>query len=236
MSAVIGNLIVRLALLFGGLVVVAGIGSITYLSFKTIEQNRDKMTTSKSVASPKVLPTATTQPSPKSVVKNYVKSNLIDCTGPDKVVFKTTQKECDEFNSAWGNKPTKQDSTSNNSSGNRSSNTYQPSQSGGSEEYKQVTCVTTTGTYYVLKVTCDQWQAEDAAKQEALDNQYQQYLEEAWQVYNAQNQTIQDCKDSVNTQYSQLNQNCTQYGGTSAYDACIEINNNDRDRALANCE
>lgn len=33
-------------------------------------------------------------------------ANLIDCTGPDGKVFKTTQKECDEFNTAWNNTTT----------------------------------------------------------------------------------------------------------------------------------
>lgn len=33
-------------------------------------------------------------------------SNQIDCTGPDGVIFKTTQEECDKFNFAWGNEPT----------------------------------------------------------------------------------------------------------------------------------
>lgn len=33
-------------------------------------------------------------------------SNLIACTGPDGKVFKTTQKECDDFNTAWKNPPT----------------------------------------------------------------------------------------------------------------------------------
>ena len=33
-------------------------------------------------------------------------TNLIDCTGPDGKVFKTTQQECDDFNTAWNNPPT----------------------------------------------------------------------------------------------------------------------------------
>lgn len=47
------------------------------------------------------------KPSIKPVVRqtggNSAVSNKIDCTGPDGVVFKTTQKECDDFNAAWGN-------------------------------------------------------------------------------------------------------------------------------------
>lgn len=37
-----------------------------------------------------------------STVKQTTTIPKIDCTGPDGVVFKTTQKECDEFNAAWG--------------------------------------------------------------------------------------------------------------------------------------
>ncbi len=38
---------------------------------------------------------------------NTNQGNQIDCTGPDGVVFKTTQVECEKFNSAWGyKKPT----------------------------------------------------------------------------------------------------------------------------------
>ncbi len=33
-------------------------------------------------------------------------TNLIDCTGPDGKVFKTTQEECENFNSAWDNPST----------------------------------------------------------------------------------------------------------------------------------
>jgi len=35
---------------------------------------------------------------------NTNQDNQIDCTGPDGVVFKTTQTECEKFNSAWGHK------------------------------------------------------------------------------------------------------------------------------------
>lgn len=62
----------------------------------------------------KVTPTVT----PKKTVKvnnnqntntktNTNQGSQIDCTGPDGVVFKTTQVECEKFNSAWGyKKPT----------------------------------------------------------------------------------------------------------------------------------
>lgn len=46
--------------------------------------------------------TVTKTPTPKSQVKAAAPSEpKIDCTGPDGVVFQTTQKECDDFNNAW---------------------------------------------------------------------------------------------------------------------------------------
>ncbi len=50
-------------------------------------------------------PKTTSAPTPKttSTQNKNATANLIDCTGPDGVVFKTTQKECDDFNAAWGN-------------------------------------------------------------------------------------------------------------------------------------
>lgn len=46
-------------------------------------------------------PSSTQQVLPQSTQNtNYF---LIDCVGPDGKQFKTTQKECDEFNSAWRN-------------------------------------------------------------------------------------------------------------------------------------
>jgi len=60
-------------------------------------------------------PTSTPTPTPTQPVKNRpvksdntnaIQSNKIECTGPDGKKFTTTQKECDEFNAAWGNAPT----------------------------------------------------------------------------------------------------------------------------------
>jgi len=38
-----------------------------------------------------------------SGITNTSKKNLIECVGPDGKHFQTTQKECDDFNKAWGN-------------------------------------------------------------------------------------------------------------------------------------
>lgn len=55
--------------------------------------------TTETIPSPSIKPS----PSSPSYYKNSPKPALIDCTGPDKVVFKTTAKECQEFNDAWNN-------------------------------------------------------------------------------------------------------------------------------------
>lgn len=36
---------------------------------------------------------------------SWVHYSKITCTGPDQKQFQTTQKECDDFNRAWGNVP-----------------------------------------------------------------------------------------------------------------------------------
>lgn len=64
----------------------------TYFTSRTSCLKKKK----KNTTMPKALPSPTLTP-----------KKLIDCTGPDSVVFKTTQKECDDFNEAWSKpKPT----------------------------------------------------------------------------------------------------------------------------------
>lgn len=55
---------------------------------------------------PTPTPTKTVNNPTKSNNTNTVQSNKIECTGPDGKKFNTTQKECDEFNAAWGNTAT----------------------------------------------------------------------------------------------------------------------------------
>lgn len=56
----------------------------------------------KATPTPEPLVTAPSHP------KTSTKTALIDCTGPDKVVFKTTATECQNFNDAWKPQPTSQ--------------------------------------------------------------------------------------------------------------------------------
>lgn len=51
-------------------------------------------------------PSPSVTPAPPSVAgANTANIKQIECVGPDGVHFKTTQKECDEFNAAWRNTP-----------------------------------------------------------------------------------------------------------------------------------
>ncbi len=75
-----------------------------------ISQNQVIETHTEKVENPTPSPTPTATPtkqntSPPTTNQEHA-SNQIDCTGPDGVVFQSTQEECDAFNAAWGNTPT----------------------------------------------------------------------------------------------------------------------------------
>jgi len=70
---------------------------------------REEETTLKSTSNPTPTTAPTNVPTKQSTLVNSVntkQSNKIECIGPDGKQFTTTQKECDEFNAAWGNIPT----------------------------------------------------------------------------------------------------------------------------------
>lgn len=54
-------------------------------------------------------------------------------------------------------------------------------------------------------------------------------------VYVPPTKSPDQCKSEVVSYYAGFLQSCNQYGGTSAYDACIEIYSNERSGALAQC-
>lgn len=54
-------------------------------------------------------------------------------------------------------------------------------------------------------------------------------------VYVAPTKSPDQCKSEVVSYYAGFLQSCNQYGGTSAYDACIQIYSNERNDALAQC-
>lgn len=198
MAAIIGDLIVKLALVL----VVAAIPVGGYAVIKLGSQILD---TRPQYPNQYVLPSPTTVQTPKPSPHTARKTNkfpLIDCTGPDKVVFKTTQKKCDEFNAAWGNAaaktPTSQQTQSITNSG---SGTYVS---------PYVECTTATGTY--SKVTpemCQQWQAQDLASQYEYERIYTDwFINSAVNQYEYQQQSAQTHQDCINNAENLYNELC----------------------------
>lgn len=74
----------------------------------TIEINQPtNVNQSNKIVSPTPIPTKSIDQVNKKVnTVPKTNTNLIDCTGPDGVIFKTTQQECDNFNTSWNNPPT----------------------------------------------------------------------------------------------------------------------------------
>lgn len=95
---------------------------------------------------------ATPRPTPRPSAKPVQYDNSvtapdgsqIDCTGPDGKVFKTTQKDCDEFNSAWD---------------------------GHSNEDEIVDCQLSINSYRLSRKDCEYYQAQ-ASKYDASDWDY----------------------------------------------------------------
>lgn len=101
MAAFIGDLIVKLALTLGMI-------AISAAGFFAVRIGNELLNTEpqNNYSNQYISPSPTTTQTPKTSPKATREANTtpkIDCTGPDKVVFKTTQKECDNFNAAWGN-------------------------------------------------------------------------------------------------------------------------------------
>ena len=86
---------------------IAIVGFLALVSVFVVDVAHD-MTVAPS-PSPKVMgvqakPSPSPTTTPKPVAKQPTTTPKITCTGPDGVRFQTTQKECDEFNAAWGKK------------------------------------------------------------------------------------------------------------------------------------
>lgn len=77
------------------------------LSLESVKKEQTSSTNIKKenyyIASPTPTASPANKPKQKDSVGSPPISNKINCTGPDGIVFQTTQKECDDFNAAWGN-------------------------------------------------------------------------------------------------------------------------------------
>lgn len=89
-------------------------------------------------------------------------STNIDCVGPDGKHLRITQKECDDFNKAWGRTTSYGE---NNAQNNQNSTQTQP----------LVTCVLSFGTYQLTQSTCDLFKQNDI--QISSDNNYLEGLD-----------------------------------------------------------
>ena len=96
------------------------------------------------IALPSSSPTAT--PAPPSVAgANTTNIKQIECVGPDGVHFKTTQKECNDFNSAWRKPP---------------QNAPSPKTSYSTEPL--IPCVLSYGTFQLTQFSCASFKERDA--------------------------------------------------------------------------
>lgn len=111
---------------------------------------------------------------------------LIDCTGPDGKHLQVTQKQCDDFNAAWGNASnsgngiqceiipgqyiTVKDETECEQA--RTSFMSASSNSGSMTNQPTVSCVLSWGTFQITQTECDQEKAIDAQSQNTQNTQY----------------------------------------------------------------
>lgn len=126
----------------------------------------------RSCETPKPAPAAkpTVQPTQKQQAPT---SNQIDCTGPDGKHLFVTQKECDDFNAAWGKK-----------NGNTQS---QPStNNGGQKNEPEVTCVLSWATVHTTQANCTTMKNADAPKDYSQRNaNYDSCLKKMFDKQNA---------------------------------------------------
>ncbi len=118
---------------YSGWKIVGTVAIILFIVFLSDSNTSSNSTTSPTssptptlvvTASPtkKIIPKHTARPTTTPTVKITPTGSNIDCTGPDGKHFSATQKECDDFNSAWKPKPTP--TTQSSSCGNNAYSSY----------------------------------------------------------------------------------------------------------------
>ncbi len=118
-------------------------------------------------------PSPSTKPTPKAQAPKVDSPSQITCTGPDGKQFQTTQKECDEFNKAWGNEGQQlnaQQPSDHQGQINHSSNSYYPEidwdTTKNEPKAEYINCRTLTGYYYTTQELCDQFRSRDVKNEE----------------------------------------------------------------------
>ncbi|PIR57243.1 MAG: hypothetical protein COU72_01960 [Parcubacteria group bacterium CG10_big_fil_rev_8_21_14_0_10_41_35] len=227
MGALIGALIVKGALVIGFLAAIAGVGFTGYAGYKGytfINDNQNKKEVQASPSQiPQTLPSPPSKPSPKPVIQQTsgVNSNLIDCTGPDKMVFKTTQKACDDFNSAWGNTNTAISATD------------------VSSQQKTYFCKTYSDGFKLYtkdKSGCDTLQA-DINNSQIRQNNFNSCMDSKKQVFD---NCSSDCKTTSNNDlnicawaYTGINATIKQDSGL--YSECLNESSKEHELCLKTC-
>ena len=137
-------------------------------------------------------------------------ANQIDCTGPDGVVFKTTQEECDSFNAAWGNTPITTSATSPNDIIRCN---IHPDCGGGFKEMtrsscEEMTCCTTdTGSaVFTSKSQCSK-QADDYCMNQ-VNQTYSNDMANCTKNLSLYSATGYDCTGEANKLYEKMKAIC----------------------------
>lgn len=178
---------------------------------------------------------------PKTIYTNTTNttSKNIDCLGPDGKQIKATQKECDEFNSAWG-KSKIQPTTPK-----AQIPSYIAPQNNGKPLITCVVNYTCTNNSYTYQVDADycktiQESASSLCNTFPANNTYATPTpsqEEMQVIVDQYNRDVQRCQENAISQYNIAKQNCTvRFGGaSSAGEACMQIANGEYDTNNSNC-
>lgn len=193
-------------------------------------------------------PTSTAKPELKETTATN--KNTITCTGPDGKKFQTTQKECEDFNLAWGNTAIMSGDCKD-PSGKviedekcpwlTQGNNPQPQRVENTNLQKQPPCTVGGTTYYYTDPeTCSKWQTEQKKYEDSLEN-FQFTPPTSTYTYTQQQDTsafLEQCKNEAYSKYRASEQQVmVLYGGaSSAGPAMIQIAKNTLDSDLAACE
>ena len=224
-------ILVLIALVGGGLLVQNRIDSMNQ-NFSTETNNTIQVSPTPKIIKPTPTPSPTTRPTSKPT------NPQINCTGPDGVVFKTTQEKCDEFNNAWGG--AKNTETQQNYQ--QSAPTVPKIENNNSQ--KQPPCTVGNITYdYVDPATCSRYQARWQETQDWIKST--KYTEPSSDYANTNEPQVQDnfalqgeCIDKVVIQYNKSIQtaNVRYGGGNSLGDLMKELAEKDYTKNTAACK
>jgi len=165
----------------------------------------------------------TVQPTTKKAFDN------ITCTGPDGKQFQTTQKECENFNAAWGNTSKTQLAPADLPSQQK----YTETQNG----QKQPPCTVGGYTYYYTDpTTCARWQQEQKEFEESLNNIQYVFTPPDTTTIQPDNTVAKEaCKSAAQSEYNSAVAAAQTYGG-NVQTAALEITRNDLNYKLGKCE